>query len=211
VSFLLEKCRFLPLSGSILNVCEPFSCGHEDLDDFFKSDCLKYSQELLGKSYCFVLQDSPEIIVCAFTVANDSIKVNYLPNNRKKKITKNIPREKQMRSYPAVLIGRLGVNKDFIIKGIGSELMDFIKAWFIDPFNKTGCRFIVVDAYNEDIPIRYYLKNGFEPIFSTEDQEAESLDMPLIEGEKLATRLMAFDLITLSASSFRKMNIAKPE
>ena len=75
--------------------------------------------------------------------------------------------------------------------------MDFIKAWFIDDANKTGCRFIVVDAYNEAIPISYYQKNGFDFLFSTEEQEKEY--MGLNTEEALKTRLMYFDLIQLSA------------
>ncbi|WP_373284995.1 GNAT family N-acetyltransferase [Parapedobacter defluvii] len=31
-----------------------------------------------------------------------------------------------------MLIGRLGVNSAFRGKGIGHELMDFIKSWFVD-------------------------------------------------------------------------------
>lgn len=55
---------------------------------------------------------------------------------------KGIPRQKQMHSYPAVLIGRLGVHKDYRnIEGeednIGKQLMDFIKSWFIDGKNGT--------------------------------------------------------------------------
>lgn len=73
--------------------------------------------------------------------------------------------------------------------------MDFIKAWFIDPHNKTGCRFIVVDAYNEPKPIHYYQKNEFDFIFSTEEQEAEYTHQK--NREKLSTRLMYFDLIRL--------------
>ena len=55
------------------------------------------------------------------------------------------------RSYPAVLIGRLGVNCEFQNTPIhiGRQLMSFIKDWFRHEDNKTGCRFIVVDAYNE--------------------------------------------------------------
>jgi hypothetical protein len=75
--------------------------------------------------------------------------------------------------------------------------MDFIKSWFIDPNNKTGCRFIVVDAYNEPIPIKYYKQNDFEFLFSTEDQEKEY--MGLMDENQLKTRLMYFDLIVLSA------------
>jgi hypothetical protein len=156
---------------------------------------LTIQKELLGKSYCFRLDTDPSVIVCAFTVSNDSVKVNFLPNSRKKKLVKSIPRIKQFRSYPAVLIGRLGVNQAFKNIGIGRELMDFIKSWFINPNNKTGCRFLVVDAYNEPQPIQYYKKNNFEFLFSTEKQEKKY--MGILTEDQLKTRLMFFDLIVL--------------
>ena len=33
------------------------------------------------------------------------------------------------------------------------------------------CRYLVVDAYNEDVPVAFYKKNGFDFMFSTEEQE----------------------------------------
>jgi len=74
--------------------------------------------------------------------------------------------------------------------------MDFIKAWFIAPLNKTGCRFIVVDAYNNNQAINYYLNNDFEFLFSTENQEKEYIGRE--ETEDLNTRMMYFDLLSLS-------------
>ena len=56
--------------------------------------------------------------------------------------------------------------------------MDFIKSWFIDPENKTGCRFVVVDSYNEEIPLAYYQRNDFEFLFSSEEQEKEYMGLP---------------------------------
>jgi hypothetical protein len=73
--------------------------------------------------------------------------------------------------------------------------MDFMKSWFIDSNNKTGCRFVVVDAYNEQSPTEYYKKTGFEFLFSTEEQEKEYTG--LIDEDELSTRLMYFDLIVL--------------
>lgn len=200
MSFLLEKCTLRVYSEDVINTCDPFDCGHEDLNDFFANDVLNYSSELLGKTYCFTLDENPKIIVCAFTISNDSIKTTHLPNSRKKKVIKSIPRQKHMRSYPAVLIGRLGVHKDFRnIEGeeerTGKQLMDFIKSWFIDDTNKTGCRFVVVDSYNEIGPLKYYTKNDFVPLFSTEDQEKEFTGLP--KEANLATRLLFFDLIVL--------------
>lgn len=151
---------------------------------------------MLGKSYCFRLDEDPSVIVCAFTLSNDSIRVDMLPNSREKKVQKNIPHSKQMRRYPGVLIGRLGINVDFARRGLGSELMEFIKSWFIDTGNKTGCRFLIVDAYNDEIPLGYCQKNGFVFLFSSEEQEAENTGFE--KGTKLKTRLMYFDLIKLT-------------
>lgn len=200
-NFLLEKCTFYPFDHSDIEKCEPFNCDHEDLNDFFLNDSKNYSKELLGKTYCFTLDENPKLIIAAFTVSNDSIKTSYLPRAQKKRVIKNIPRQKEMRNYPAVLIGRLGINKDFARNGIGCELMNFIKSWFIEQNNKTGCRYIVVDAYNQDRPINYYLKNDFTLLCRTEDEEKEHLGIKEKPGEEqpLRTRLMYFDLITLQS------------
>lgn len=195
MGFLLDKCSFSPLDEEVISGCRPFSCGNTDLDEFFQHDAPAYSRQMLGKSYCFRLDDDQSVIVCAFTLSNDSIRVDMLPNSREKKVQKNIPHSKLMRRYPGVLIGRLGINVDFAHQGIGSELMEFIKSWFIDAGNKTGCRFLIVDAYNEEFPLGYYQKNGFAFLFSNESQEAEHTGFDI--ETKLRTRLMYFDLISL--------------
>lgn len=193
MGFLSDNCTFKPLSKAILTSCSSFSCGNVDLDNFFTNKSIKYEEELLGKSYCFVLDDSPCVIVCAFTISNDSIDTYILPNSRSKKVKNPIPHEKHMRRYPSVLIGKLGVNIHYSNKGIGTELMNFIKSWFVSPSNKTGCRYIIVDAYNNDKMLNYYINNGFEFLFSTERQEIEYVYKN--ENEKLNTRFMYFDLI----------------
>lgn len=198
MSFLIQHCTFKVYDESIVSSCEPFDCHNDDLNDFFRNNALKYQSELLGKTYCFTLDSNPSIIICAFTLSNDSIKTISLPGSRKKKVIKNIPREKTLKSFPAVLIGRLGVNKCYRKindERISKQLMDFIKSWFIHPNNKTGCRFIVVDSYNDSIPINYYLNNSFDFLFSTEEQEKEFTGLK--KEDELKTRLMFFDLIHL--------------
>ena len=202
MGFLLDHCTLKIYNVEIINSCQAFDCDNNDLNDFFRNDAINYQAELLGKTYCFTLDEDPKIIVCAFTISNDSIKTFLLPNARKKKVIKDIPRQKQMKSYPAVLIGRLGVNKNYRnvageIDRTGKQLMDFIKSWFIDGANKTGCRFIVVDSYNEVVPLKYYSDNDFIPLFSSEDQEKEYTGFD--SDTKLETRLMYYDLILLKA------------
>lgn len=67
---------------------QSFSCGNADLDEFFQHDAPLYSRQMLGKSYCFRLDENPSVIVCAFTLSNDSIRVDMLPNSREKKCRK---------------------------------------------------------------------------------------------------------------------------
>jgi hypothetical protein len=202
LGFLLNKCTLKIYDSEVINSCQPFDCGNSDVNDFFCNDALNYYAELLGKTYCFTLDENPEIIICAFTISNDSIKTFNLPNARKKKVNKDIPRQKQMKSYPAVLIGRLGVHKNYRLVNdetdrTGKQLMNFIKSWFIDGANKTGCRFIVVDSYNEINPLKYYSHNEFIPLFSNEEQEKEYTGIG--SDAKLETRLLYFDLIILKS------------
>lgn len=42
---------------------------------------------------------------------------------------------------------------------------------FLDPLNRTGCRFLIVDAKNTSEVIRFYEKNGFNQLFKKEIQE----------------------------------------
>lgn len=195
MAFLENNCVRVILSESVLNNCSPFSCGVKDLDSFFQKDSIEYRRQLMGKSYAFVETESLKNIVCAFTVSNASVFTNYLPNARKKSIGKNLPWEKRDLIYPAVLIGRLGVNEKYKHKHIGTELLDYIKQWFLDSDNKTGCRYIVVDAYNDPVPSAFYKANQFNYMFSTEEQERSYRKIKI--GDRLHTRLMYFDLMHL--------------
>ena len=156
MSFLEDKCSLFPLLKQ--EEIEGFTCGDHDLDDFFTNDCFAYSKELLGKTYCFRMDTNPRVVVCTFTLANAGIRVSDLPNARKKKIEADIPHIKALKDYPAVLVARLGVSKDYRSLNIGSDTLSYIKLWFLEPYNKTGCRFMIVDAYNNAETISFYEK-----------------------------------------------------
>ena len=85
--------------------------------------------------------------------------------------------EKRLQSYPAVKLCRLGVAQSIRGKNVGSMLLDFIKLYFIGE-NKTGCRFITVDAYINAVP--FYEHNDFQHL--------------KIHDEDRITRLLFFDL-----------------
>ena len=188
---LYDNCVMIQLSDDVFANCETFNCGNEDLDDFFLNDAKKYADELMGKTYCWVTENKPHKIVAQFTLANDSIKTTYLGSPTKNKLNRSIQNQKRGRSYPAALIGRIGINKEFQGKELGSQLIRFIKDWFRAEDNKTGCRFLVVDAYNDPRTLKFYEKNGFKFLHKTEDEEKQYF---LLEDEIITTRLMYFDL-----------------
>lgn len=191
MSFLEDKCSLFPLTAP--EEIDGFSCGDSDLDDFFIRDCFAYSKELLGKTYCYKLDENPQKVVCAFTLAKAGVRVSDLPNARKKKVESKTPHVKALKDYPAVLLARLGVSKDFRALGIGSDVIEFVKLWFLDPYNKTGCRFLIVDAYNTPATIAFYEKNDFKLVFSSEQQEKDYRHLP--SDTALSTRLMFYDLM----------------
>ena len=191
MGFLADKCIFKLLTREVISACKQFSCGYDDLDEYFLKDSPLWADQMYGKTYCFVLKDDPQTIVCAFSLSNETIRVDLLPSNRKKQFLKTVPKDKRIRRYPAVLIGRLGVDVKFANKGIGTELMQIIKFWFIEPDNKAAVRYLAVDALNNPRTMNYYEKNGFVCLFKDEEQEASSSKLKL----PLKTRYMYFDLI----------------
>lgn len=54
------------------------------------------------------------------------------------------------------------------------------------------CRYLLVDAYNTDAILHYYAKNGFKPLYRTEQSERDMFSIP--ENEPLKSRILYFDL-----------------
>lgn len=194
MSFLQSNCSLLPVNKP--EEMSGFTCGDQDLDSFFTLDCFAYARQLLGKTYCYKLNEDPNEVVCAFTLANAGVRVSDLPNARRKKIETNIPHAKALRDYPAVLVARLAVSEKYRSMHVGSDALENIKLWFIDPFNKAGCRFVIVDAYNDRETICFYERNGFLLVFSTEQQERDYRRID--SATPLSTRLMYYDLMMVS-------------
>ena len=71
---------------------------------------------------------------------------------------KRFVNEKRRKHFPAVKIGRFAVDKSYESSGVGRYLISLIKSSTITN-QKSGCRFITVDAYND--AIGFYEKNGF--------------------------------------------------
>ena len=204
MSFVEESCFHCPYTEEVAKECHEFHCGEADLDDFFSKDAFEYEEFRMGKSYCIRLNDAPKTIVAIYTVSSDSIRIFDLPRSRRDAMLKITHHRKRLKRYPGILIGRLGVNSEFAHQGIGSQVLDVIKLWFDSSVVKAGCRFLIVDALNKPNVLAFYRKNGFETLFTTEQQEdfyvnppkdEEQRLMRLANPTKLETRLMFTDLL----------------
>ena len=194
---LLARCELVRASEKRLAECKPFCCGEDDLDEFFSKDCLVNQSRLLGKTYLFCLKEQPDTIVTAFSLSNDSIRLtNRFTDEYKEQFLDDTDlHDKSLKRFPAVLIGRLGTNKDFAGKGYGTAIMDFIKVLFRTN-NRTGCRFLIVDALNQLETLHYYEKNGFRYLIADERLEAKYMGIG-VGRLPLNTRLMYFDLLKI--------------
>ena len=155
-----------------------FDCGDADLNDFIINEAHLYRNELIAVSY--VLENKTTKDVTAyFSLANDRVSVTDFESNSafNRFRRKRFAHEKRLRTYPAVKICRLAVAQSMRGKAIGSFLLDFIKSYFLVD-NKTGCRFVTVDAYLDAVP--FYERNDFSLLKS--------------KDEDLVTRLLFFDL-----------------
>ncbi len=164
--FVLEQ---LDAASDISN----FNCGDDDLNDYFHNDCAKYKAELLTKTYCFHTEQDADIIALV-DFCNDSLARQAIDKPNLRQIHHN---KRGYRVYPAVKITRLGVDEFMQGSGIGSILLQLIKEFFTTD-NRSGCRFITVDAYREAVP--FYQKNGFMLAKLEEDEEdRHSSTLPL--------------------------------
>jgi hypothetical protein len=161
----------------------PFDCGDTDLNGFLFEDAKNYSKELIAVTY--IIQDETKTLAY-FNYLNDKITHTDLDGNYIKFIERigvHLPKGKgEHKSYPAVKIGRLAVHIDSQKGGgYGKMILDFTKMSFTNN-NKTGCKFITVDAYKGSL--LFYEKMGFKYL-SSKDKKSD-------------TRLMYFNLQNIS-------------
>ncbi len=158
-----------------------FDCGDEDLNDFLLNEANLYRSALLSVTYV-VEKKSTKEVVAFFSLSNDKVSISDFESktefNRFRK--HKFVNEKRLRSYPAIKIGRLAIDKSAQHESIGTYLLEFIEDYFIID-NKSGCRFVTVDAYVDAIP--FYIKNNYQ--FLNNDDEDKR------------TRVMYFDLASL--------------
>jgi GNAT superfamily N-acetyltransferase len=183
------KFSLAQLRSEDFSCAKAFDCGKNDLNEFFCEDALFYKEHLFAEIYYLQPYQATEerlIIPVAFvSFSNDHISLTKEERKEDKKgfwktVQKSVPHKlRGFPAYPAVKICRLGVKKEYQRGHIGTHLINMTKQFFLT-HNRTGCRFITVDADNDDATIPFYQKNGFQFLWDGDQREE--------------TRIMYFDL-----------------
>jgi ribosomal protein S18 acetylase RimI-like enzyme len=159
--------RFAPLGAE--HDREPFCCGEEALDRYFKTQATQDIRRRIA--HCFVAVDTVSGHVAGYyTIAASSVPLVNLPPEQ----VKRLPRYPTL---PAVRIGRLAVDQKFQGCGLGGMLlMDAIRRCIQSP---PAVYTLLVDAKN-DQAVGFYQRFGFLPIVD----RPRTLFLPMATAEK---------------------------
>jgi hypothetical protein len=131
-----------------------------DLDNFIRQDARRHYEDGIAVTYALTREDHPKEPLGFATLQNDAIVIdreNLLPEVA----------EYPYASFPAVKIGRFGIQLEYQRNKtlhLGSLFLFMFKNLLLHE-NRTGCRFITVDARrdkkNKVDTTAFYEKNGF--------------------------------------------------
>jgi predicted GNAT family N-acyltransferase len=130
-----------------------FDCSYETLNNYIK---FQAGQDIKRKlTACYVLYDTDsKRIQGYYTLSNNSIPLNDLPEIYKNKLPKNY------QSIPTILLGRLAIDKEFKGFGYGKILLiDALKRSY-EVSNEIGSFAVVVDPIDKTAE-EFYSKYDF--------------------------------------------------
>ena len=150
-----------------------FDCGDLEMNTYFRRKSKKYRRQLLVQSYhfCPIEYTGTEPIVLV-DLCNDVVCRKILPD------MEVIPEKKRyLETFPAVKIARLGRNVKFRGLGASAHLFNALKMFFTRG-NRTGCRFLTLDAYKERVGL--YESCGFIRTLIDDEQESQKQTVSML-------------------------------
>ncbi|MFH1224875.1 MAG: GNAT family N-acetyltransferase [Candidatus Diapherotrites archaeon] len=138
-----------------------FSSHIQEIEKFLKEDALKQAKEGINRTFLWMSRSGKRIIgyitICADSISLDKVQKEEM-----------IRRGINYKSLPALKIGRMGVQKGFCRRGIGTKMIAFAVRRAVMVHKISACRFITLDAKNEEEipeslkPIHFYKRMDFE-------------------------------------------------
>jgi GNAT superfamily N-acetyltransferase len=132
---------------------EMFSCGKELLDNYLRNQAKQDVKRKL--SACFVLEEKDSKTVTGYyTLSGNSIPNDLIPESFRKRLPKSYT------SIPAILLGRLAIDKNFQGKGTGKTLLIDALKRCCDASESVGAFAVIVDPMDKEAE-QFYEKYGF--------------------------------------------------
>ena len=132
------------------------------LDDGFESSV----EEFTTYYHINMLGDVRERLVHAYRMILDGVVVGYvtvLLAHLESDATKAIKAKETTSNIPALLISHLAVHKDYLRRGIGSELLKMVFSKIVPGIeSKAGCRYVMLHPRDDPEVHMFYKKCKFE-------------------------------------------------
>ena len=138
-----------------------FSCGVESLDNYLKKQATQDINRDIAAIYVLTEEDS-NAVQGYYTLSSTIIPLDDLPNAESKKLPK-------YPNLPAILIGRLAVDKRCQSKGYGEILLVDALKRSLDLSGAMGSIAVVVDALNDEAK-SFYEYFGFSSFQDVHDR-----------------------------------------
>jgi GNAT superfamily N-acetyltransferase len=193
----LADLEIIPFVSTEHNV-SGFDCGDDDLNDFLKTDAAKYQTDHLSHTRIVLLNGA---LVGYITLLTDCIILQT--SEKKKALDEARAYHQHIYTFPAVKIGRIGIQKEFQRSGIGKQLLIYTigVVFRMNRELNIACRFITLDAYPQSVP--WYEKHNF--IFNKHYRvparpqrniaALKAFFRALVHGDKKAHPSMRYDLL----------------
>lgn len=124
-----------------------FDCGQDDINTYLKNFANQHAKKNIAKIHILIDENNPNQIIGFYGLSNTELvmKIKGYPNK-----------------IPAILIGKLGVDKAFQGQGFSKVLLSHalnkIKTLSLD----TGIAFVIINAKTDELA-NYYKRFGFLP------------------------------------------------
>ncbi|MBI2147524.1 GNAT family N-acetyltransferase [Candidatus Woesearchaeota archaeon] len=148
-AFLFDLSKVMIKQASKEEKLTNFDCEDDDLNEFLRQDSISYKNKLIANTFLIFYN---EAMIGFFSLLNDAIKLN-------KSDRKNTKKLESISEYPALKLGRLGIDKNWKRKGAGSFVLQAVIKIGKNMNDASSCRFITVDSYHESV--LFYEKYGF--------------------------------------------------
>ncbi|MEM9273917.1 MAG: GNAT family N-acetyltransferase [Cyanobacteria bacterium P01_F01_bin.143] len=147
------KWLFLPLERSFSK--DKFDCGISELNEYLLKYALQNQKTGVAKTFVAIANQEEKIIDGYYSVSMSQIERATIPHEQ----AKRLPRY----PIPAMLIGKLAVDRKSQGQGLGEELLIDALQKAVRLAGEIGIFAVRVDAIN-DRAKSFYLKYGFIPL-----------------------------------------------